>query len=215
MNESTNQPAIGTRISFYANLRTKIGHIAGYTPDGRAICIAEEGGGQFIQALDAIRIVPATRRRDHYDPAAEGILAGRREAMGWSDPLFTVGDRVAVAALSTPATITGITLRGDYYVSYDGISGDFTVPASHVQRLDAITLSDDDLTDMHGEIEKLREETEDMRRQIADLIHERTTLRHAMQQIRTYRGGRYTDDAQVMREIAEAAVKGENITPRR
>ncbi|MCQ3933070.1 MAG: hypothetical protein DPW16_21685 [Chloroflexi bacterium] len=48
-----------------------------------------------------------------------------------------------------------------------------------------------------------------MERQIAEAAHQLNVQKYALRQIAT----RYTDDADVMREIAEAALDGENITP--
>lgn len=128
---------------------------------------------------------------------------------------FKVGTRVKVGSVDVPATVVGFN-GNDYRVSYDDMPTDdngypFTVPARNVTLLE-------DPNGMEALLKVLSqrdEEIRDMRRQIADLIKERTTLRYAMRQIVDYSGSRYTDDAEVMKEIAEAALDGENITPRR
>lgn len=125
------------------------------------------------------------------------------------DHKFKIGTRVNVGTVGVPATIVGFN-GNDYRVSYDDMPLDdngypFTVPARGVSLLET---ADEALLKANAEIA-------DMKRQIADLIKERTTLRYAMRQIVDYSGSRYTDDAEVMKEIAEAALDGENITPRR
>ncbi len=126
-----------------------------------------------------------------------------------ADHKFKVGTRVKVGSVDVPATVVGFN-GNDYRVSYDDMPVDdkgypFTVPARGVSLLET---ADEALLKANAEIA-------DMKRQIADLIKERTTLRYAMRQIVDYSGSRYTDDAEVMKEIAEAALDGENITPRR
>lgn len=127
-----------------------------------------------------------------------------------ADSPFKYGDTVEVAAVGVPAKVVGVSPDGQTLeVVYDDMVEIFKVPAAHTTR------HADTPAGMAERIQKMETEMEDMRRQIADLIKERTTLRYAMRQIASYQGSRYTDDAEVMKEIAEAALDGENITPRR
>lgn len=126
---------------------------------------------------------------------------------------FKYGDTVEVAAVGVPAKVVGVSPDGQTLeVVYDDMVEIFKVPAAHTKRVGNTETTLETLVKLLAERD---EQIRDMERQIADLIKERTTLRYAMHQIRTYQGSRYTDDAEVMKEIAEAALDGENITPRR
>ena len=206
MNNQKNAPIVGTRVTFHVAFRTWQGHIDSYTPMGRAVVVTDEGR-QFPLTLDQLTMMVDLAKQ--YTPADAGILAGKRDA-ALADSSFKYGDTVEVAAVGVPAKVVGVSPDGQTLeVVYDDIVEIFKVPAAHTTR------HADTPAGMAERIQKMETEMEDMRRQIADLIKERTTLRYAMRQITSYQGSRYTDDADVMREIAEAALDGENIIPRR
>ncbi|MCQ3932346.1 MAG: hypothetical protein DPW16_17995 [Chloroflexi bacterium] len=128
---------------------------------------------------------------------------------------FKVGTRVKVGSVDVPATIVGYN-GNDYRVSYDDMPTDdngypFTVPARGVSLLEDDTAMDALLKVLSQRDAQIRE----MERQIAEAAQQLNVQKYALRQITTYHGSRYTDDADVMREIAEAALDGENITPRR
>lgn len=206
MNDQKNAPIVGTRVTFHVAFRTWQGHIDSYTPMGRAVVVTDEGR-QFTLTLDQLTMMVDLAKQ--YTPADAGILAGKRDA-ALADSPFKYGDTVEVAAVGVPAKVVGVSPDGQMLeVVYDDMVEIFKVPAAHTTR------HADTLAGMAERIQKLETEIEALRRQIAALAQERTTTRHALNQIVTYRGSRYTDDAEVMKEIAEAALDGENITPRK
>lgn len=206
MNDQKNAPIVGTRVTFHVAFRTWQGHIDSYTPMGRAVVVTDEGR-QFTLTLDQLTMMVDLAKQ--YTPADAGILAGKRDA-ALADSPFKYGDTVEVAAVGVPAKVVGVSPDGQTLeVVYDDMVEIFKVPAAHTTR------HADTPAGMTEHIQKLEKEIEALRRQIAALAQERTTTRHALNQIVIYQGSRYTDDADVMREIAEAALDGENITPRR
>lgn len=128
---------------------------------------------------------------------------------------FKVGTRVKVGSVDVPATIVGFN-GNDYRVSYDDMPLDdkgypFTVPARNVTLLE-------DPNGIEALLKVLSQRDTQIRaveRQMAEAAQQLNVQKYALRQITTYHGSRYTDDADVMREIAEAALDGENITPRR
>ncbi|MBZ0316477.1 MAG: hypothetical protein K8L91_08665 [Anaerolineae bacterium] len=128
---------------------------------------------------------------------------------------FKVGTRVKVGSVDVPATVVGFN-GNDYRVSYDDMPLDdkgypFTVPARNVTLLEDPNGMDALLKVLSQRDAQIRE----LERQIAEAAQQLNVQKYALRQITTYHGSRYTDDADVMREIAEAALDGENITPRR
>lgn len=131
------------------------------------------------------------------------------------DHKFKIGTRVKVGSVDVPATVVGFN-GNDYRVSYDDMPVDdkgypFTVPARGVTLLE-------EPNGMEALLKVLSQrdaQIKDLERQIAEAAQQLNVQKYALRQITTYNGSRYTDDAEVMKEIAEAALDGENITPRR
>lgn len=204
MNTEQNALPVGTPVSFHADFRQWEGHIDSYTPTGRAVIVTDEGR-QFT--LEPNHLAVIRRLASRMTPADEGILAAKRDVAP-----FELDETVFVSLTNRPATIVKINDDETVNIAFEGTYEAHTVPVSSVTRHanPATTL------DALVKIIALRDaQIRDMSRQIAELIQERTTLRYAMHQIRTYQSTRYVDDAEVMKEIAEAALDGENITPRR
>lgn len=209
MNDQKKAPIVGTRVTFHVAFRNWQGHIDSYTPMGRAVVVTDEGR-QFTLSLDQLTMMVDLAKQ--YTPADAGILAGKRDA-ALADSPFQYGDAVEVAAVGVPAKVVGILPDGQTLeVVYDDMVGIFKVPAAHTK------LVGNTETTLETLVKLLAERDEricDLERQIAALAAERNTTRYALNQIVNYHGSRYTDDADVMREIAEAALDGENIIPRR
>lgn len=191
MNESTpTRPAIGTKVRFAADFRINEGVIESYTRSGRAV-VAVEGHKQYTLTLDQLTMLENKATRQHTIQ-------------------FKVGDAVEVEAVGVPARVVGFSEDLlNIEVVYEDMVEVFTVPAHNV------SLPKDKPQAVVHRVAELEKEVAELKRQLTDLIQERNVTRYALRQILAYSGSRYTDDAEVMKEIAEAALDGENITPRR
>lgn len=205
MNTPNNRPAVGSQVRFFINFRTWIGHVNEYSASGYAMITTEEGK-KFTLPSDMLTVLESPSRRF---PAAEGLAASRGDAQA-TNQQFKIGDPVDVAAVGVLAKVVGVSDDGlTLEVVYEDMVEVFEVDACNA------TLLTDKPASVVRRVAKLEAEITDLKRQLAEVIHERNVTRYALRQIVAYNGSRYTDDAEVMKEIAEAALDGENITPRR
>lgn len=206
MNDQLNTLPVGTPVSFHADFRQWEGHIDSYTPTGRAVIVTEEGR-QFT--LEPNHLAVIRRLASRITPADEGILAAKQDAA----PL-ELDETVYVNLTDRPAVIVKLNDDQTVNVAFVGTYEAHTVPVSSVTRR-PITGDETPLQTLAKIIAQRDAQIRDMERQIASAAHERDVLRYGLNQIVNYKGSRYTDDAEVMKEIAEAALDGETITPRK
>lgn len=219
MNDQPNTLPVGTPVSFHADFRQWEGHIDSYTSTGRAVIVTDEGR-QFILEPHHLEVIRRLAR--WITPADEGILAARAEQNNDDSltELMATIEQNYTEATQPEVLLQAVRDRNETIERYIAEIGQLRGTIHQLRREQKPATTDDEVKPTATEtliniIAQRDAQLADMSRQIAAAAHERDVLRYALRQIMNYTGGRYVDDAEVMKEIAEAALDGETITPRR